>query len=296
MDISSASSLFDNPDVVSDLMPGIHAKFVEIESDFFVCNYRGNGFTNYQAEMMNDLNYIGFSFLLSGKVNHQMGSYEFAPAAGSGNVVFAPLEQFSLQASCDFQQIEVMTTLDKLQELTGDHYEMVDSKLRSGPIIERSYMGREPLESAVRLAQRIESPVTSPLLMKSAALEFLAWGLAGVNMTPDQDQVPARERKLLMIARDRLLSDLTKAPTIAELSREVGLNQLKLKQGFKKIFGTSIYAMFLQERMKKAHQLLQDHNVAETAYLVGYSNVSHFSKAFVQHYGMTPGVARKQCV
>jgi len=34
MDISSASSLFDNPDVVSDLMPGIHAKFVEIESDF----------------------------------------------------------------------------------------------------------------------------------------------------------------------------------------------------------------------------------------------------------------------
>lgn len=56
----------------------------------------------------------------------------------------------------------------------------------------------------------------------------------------------------MLAARDRLLLDLSAPPTIAELAREIGLNQLKLKQGFKTLFGTSIYALFQRHRMERA--------------------------------------------
>jgi len=107
------------------------------------------------------------------------------------------------------------------------------------------------------------------------------------------DDIPLRERKLLVAARDRLLRDLDAPPTIAELARETGLNQLKLKRGFKQIFGSSIYALFQRERMDRARQLLQDHDVTETAMLLGYSNVSHFSSAFRKQFGVLPREARR---
>lgn len=124
-------------------------------------------------------------------------------------------------------------------------------------------------------------------------MEYLAWNIIDGDISPKVNSIPLREQKLLLQARERLLLDLSNPPTIAELSREVGLNQLKLKTGFKIFFGNSIYAMFLEERMKQARQLLKTHNVMETALILGYSNVSHFSKAFKQHYAMTPGQYRK---
>ncbi|HCF17349.1 MAG TPA: AraC family transcriptional regulator, partial [Rhodospirillum rubrum] len=65
-----------------------------------------------------------------------------------------------------------------------------------------------------------------PLLIHAATLEFLAWHLASYRSAEDGEAVPLRERKLLLAARERLLQDLSAPPTIAELARETGLNQL----------------------------------------------------------------------
>lgn len=80
-------------------------------------------------------------------------------------------------------------------------------------------------------------------------------------------------------------------PSLPDLAAEVGLNLNKLKQGFKQELGTTPYRHLHEQRMQRAwHELTQnDKNVSETAWAVGYTNVSHFCRAFLQRFGVRPG-------
>jgi AraC-like DNA-binding protein len=91
-------------------------------------------------------------------------------------------------------------------------------------------------------------------------------------------------------AKNILLYDLTNAPTIKQLSREVGLNEFNLKTGFKEIYGKPVYTYLKEHRIQYAQKLLNERElrVNEIAELVGYSNVSHFIDAFKKKYGLTP--------
>lgn len=78
-------------------------------------------------------------------------------------------------------------------------------------------------------------------------------------------------------------------PTSAELAKIFLMNEKKLKQNFKSIYGTTIYAFVVQIRMEKAKKLLlENYNVNELAILLGYNSVSHFIKVFKNYYGYTP--------
>lgn len=90
-------------------------------------------------------------------------------------------------------------------------------------------------------------------------------------------------------ARDLLLKDIKNAPTIEELAREAGINQQKLKTGFKVIFETTINKYLRDERLERASiLLLQDYSVREASNEVGYSNQSHFASRFRDKYGVLP--------
>ena len=46
--------------------------------------------------------------------------------------------------------------------------------------------------------------------------------------------------------------------------------------------------------MNKAKQLLVTNSVTETAIIMGYSNISHFSSAFRKQFGVLPKEVRQQ--
>ena len=54
--------------------------------------------------------------------------------------------------------------------------------------------------------------------------------------------------------------------------------------------GEEIQLYVREERLEKAFSLLQDgqHNVSQTAFAVGYTNISHFSEAFHSYFGVFP--------
>lgn len=86
-----------------------------------------------------------------------------------------------------------------------------------------------------------------------------------------------------------LVTHLDNPPTIKQLSRMFSLNELKLKQGFKSQFGTTIYAFVIQLRMQKAAKmLLENYSVNEMSALLGYRSVSHFISTYKKYYGETP--------
>ncbi|MGK9120276.1 MULTISPECIES: helix-turn-helix domain-containing protein [Sphingobacteriaceae] len=84
-------------------------------------------------------------------------------------------------------------------------------------------------------------------------------------------------------------------PTIKQLSRMFSLNELKLKQGFKNLYGTTIYAYVIHLRMQQAEKmLLEDYSVNEMSSILGYRSVSHFISTYKKHFGYTPKQALKR--
>jgi AraC-like DNA-binding protein len=79
--------------------------------------------------------------------------------------------------------------------------------------------------------------------------------------------------------------------SIFSLACQVGINQKKLKQGFKALFGYTVFGYLTHIRMEKAKQLLLDEKktVGEVAEIVGYQYPQHFTAAFKRKYGITPG-------
>ena len=90
-------------------------------------------------------------------------------------------------------------------------------------------------------------------------------------------------------ARNILINDLKNPPVIETLAKQVGLNQQKLKAGFKVVFETTINRYLTKERLEMASlSLLQKNSVKETAEKVGYTNLSHFARLFKNKYGVLP--------
>ena len=91
-------------------------------------------------------------------------------------------------------------------------------------------------------------------------------------------------------AKQIIISRMAEPPTLQELSDEVKLPINRLKEGFKQIYGDSVFSFLFDYKMEVARQLLAtgSHNVNEVGLKIGYSTSSHFIAAFKKKFGTTP--------
>ena len=87
-----------------------------------------------------------------------------------------------------------------------------------------------------------------------------------------------------------IISRMAEPPSLQELANEIGLNIKKLKEGFKQIYGDSVFSFLFDYKMEHARRLLETNqfNVNEVGTQVGYSTASHFIAAFKKKFGTTP--------
>jgi AraC family transcriptional regulator, transcriptional activator of the genes for pyochelin and ferripyochelin receptors len=71
---------------------------------------------------------------------------------------------------------------------------------------------------------------------------------------------------------------------------DVGLNNYKLKRGFRQVFETSAFKYLHDYRLEKARQLLAkgEMKVEEVASRVGFDSRSYFATAFRKKFGVNP--------
>ncbi|MEL0455198.1 AraC family transcriptional regulator [Flavobacteriaceae bacterium SZ-1-7] len=91
-------------------------------------------------------------------------------------------------------------------------------------------------------------------------------------------------------AKDIIVARMAEPPSLQELADEIGLSLKKLKEGFKQIYGDSVFSFLFDYKMEVARKLLEsgENNVNEVGHRVGYSTSSHFISAFKKKYGTTP--------
>lgn len=138
------------------------------------------------------------------------------------------------------------------------------------------------------------------LFMEGKALEILAHELhgpaetsAGVRIRYSQEDVERLEQ-----ARTILQQEYSAPPTILALSRRIGLNDYKLKRGFRELYDITIFGYIRELRMEKARALLESGNlnVTEVALTTGYSCLGHFAAAFKKRFGVLPNQYRSGMV
>lgn len=91
-------------------------------------------------------------------------------------------------------------------------------------------------------------------------------------------------------AKQILIDNIAEPPSLQGLADAVGLSLSKLKEGFKHIYGESVFNFLLDYKLEFARKMLlsKKYNVSEISLQVGYSTSSHFIAAFKKKYGTTP--------
>jgi AraC-like DNA-binding protein len=102
------------------------------------------------------------------------------------------------------------------------------------------------------------------------------------------------DKEKILAARDLVNARIDTPPSLTEIARTVGLNEYKLKRGFKETFDTTVFGYLTAQRLLLArHYLLDTHKTAsEIAFELGYSTPQHFNNAFKKHFGHTPDSIR----
>jgi AraC-like DNA-binding protein len=79
-------------------------------------------------------------------------------------------------------------------------------------------------------------------------------------------------------------------PTLKELAVQFDRNEYRLKFGFREFFKTSIYNFYHEERLKRAHLLIQQTKIPlkEIAIMNGFNTYLNFYKAFKKRFEYTP--------
>jgi AraC family transcriptional regulator, transcriptional activator of the genes for pyochelin and ferripyochelin receptors len=117
--------------------------------------------------------------------------------------------------------------------------------------------------------------------------------------TRTQSQIPFlktnTDKEKILAARDLVNARIDSPPSLSEIARSIGLNEYKLKRGFKETFQTTVFGYLTAQRLQLARRYLLDtqKTAAEIAFDLGYSTPQHFNNAFKKHFGHTPDSVRK---
>ena len=208
-------------------------------------------------------------------------------------------------------QHEQSVTLLCNAEFLGNRFSDIEEELPS-------YI-RDFLAGQIEDSRQVTMPLRADMARAAAALlacelsgslrnlfaEAKAHELLALSMQAVIDMGSASERKESGLtpsevekvnrARKQLEDEFLDPPKIADLAREVGLNEAKLMRAFKQIFGATIFEFAQQLRMELAKKLIEtsELSVTEIALEVGYEYSSNFTTAFKRHFGITPKAARE---
>lgn len=198
---------------------------------------------------------------------------------------------FTLELSPDFLRKEFKAVMANLKP---EVVRFLENPAKSVPVIGVDGMPTALLGLRLHL---LEPPVASSaagIWYHGKILEILSQTIFRENQPAELFCHQHRRRNRERVERVKFIleRDLENPPSLEMLAHEVECSSFYLSRLFSQETGSSIPKYLRLKRLEKAGEILRSGrmNVTEAAMAVGYSSLSAFNKAFVEHYGMPPGI------
>ena len=272
----------------------------EVEEGFTVlsCQNENMEMQNIGREIERDV--IQFHFCLKGssKFNFIGGRYVLDILEENSLLLYNPQQELPINLEINSKSwlITILISIKKFHSLFSHEAEYITFLSDENKNKKYYKDGKISPSMAIVLNQIINYNLNQSiknLYFKGKAYELLSLYF---NRSEDAnvEQCPflVDESNVIKIrqAKDIIISKMAEPPTLQELSDEIGLSLKKLKEGFKQIYGDTVYGFLFDYKMEVARKLLEtgNNNVTEVGLKVGYSTASHFIAAFKKKYGTTP--------
>lgn len=164
---------------------------------------------------------------------------------------------------------------DIQEVLNGQVLPFVDGGVSIDPGLQRA---------AVALLKDFERPLSR--LEYQDALHGLALAL---QAAAGAVAIKRPNREASALARDYIEASLSRGFSLEDLERATGHCRWQLSRDFRAMFGTSPYRYLTLRRLDLARRMMRDGGaIVEIALDCGFSDQSHFGRAFKKAYGLTP--------
>lgn len=275
-------------------------KEIAIDQDFYLLKFINKTADFEQFEREVDKNFLQLHFCLRGQGNFifNNGGYVLPIQEETSLLLYNPQRELpvKLNLSPNSWIISIVMTIKEFHSLFSEdaaHIHFISEENK-----DKKYYADAAITPvmAVVLSQIMNNnlnPSIEKLYLKGKIYELIGLYFNTGN-DADVAQCPflADEENVRKIrqAKEIILQRMAEPPTLTELSKEINLSLKKLKEGFKQLYGDTVYGFLLDHKMEVARKMLESgqHNVNEVGLKIGYSTSSHFIAAFKKKFGTTP--------
>jgi AraC-like DNA-binding protein len=271
-----------------------------IEEDFFVLTYQNLDSSIQTVERDIDNTFIQFHFCHKGHANFQFnsGSYTLKIAKETSLLLYNPQRSLPihLEIEAESSLISVLISIKKFHALFSEEANYISFLSKDNRDKKYYKDGISSPSVSIVLNQLLNYNLNKSiknLYFKGKTYELLSlYFNRSEGANSEQCPFLVDESNVIKIrkAKDIIISRMSEPPSLQELADEIELSLKKLKEGFKQIYGDSVFSFLFDYKMEFARKLIEagDHNVNEVGLKIGYSTASHFIAAFKKKYGTTP--------
>ena len=267
---------------------------------FYVLHFQNESKTIQNFERVINSNFIQIHFCLKGnsKFLFNNGGYSFDVLDNRSILLYNPqrILPINLEIQPKTTLVSLLISIEKFHSLFSKESGYIP--FLSDENSNKKYYDDSEIKPTVSivLQQIINSNINTSikdLYVKGKVYELLSLHFQREENT-EGEYCPflVDEENVLKIrkAKEIIISRMAEPPSLQELANEIGLNIKKLKEGFKQIYGDTVFSFLFDYKMEHARRLLESNqfNVNEVGVKIGYSTASHFIAAFKKKFGTTP--------
>ncbi|HMB99833.1 MAG TPA: helix-turn-helix transcriptional regulator [Flavobacteriaceae bacterium] len=298
MNLNNENDYSENA-VQKNVAEGSYTK-VMVDSDFEVLTFKNSNDEVQYISREIDSNFIQFHFCVKGssKFNFNNGNYAINILEENSLLLYNPNRELpiNLEVNANSWLLTILISIKKFHGLFSQEADYITFLSPENKGKKYYKDGKITPSMAIVLNQLINYNLNQSikaLYFKGKTYELLSLYF---NRSEDTniEQCPflVDEANVMKIkkAKDIIISRMSEPPTLQELADEIQLSLKKLKEGFKQIYGDTVFSFLFDYKMEVARKLLEsgENNVNEVGLKVGYSTASHFISAFKKKYGTTP--------
>lgn len=249
-----------------------------------------------------DTSLLEIQFNLSDKAifYHDKFGKEHITPGRSGNIMFLASEEnearILFEKETSYQTFDIHLPVSFLEHYAGaskllDNFLALVHKDVSTGLIQNNIRISPAIYNAIQdIKGCTYEGLTRRIYLESKAYEIIALLFEHAENRKDDCELSLADQEKIHLASSIIRDNLEKPLTIIELAHQVGINQTKLKTGFRQLYGNTVFGYLQDIRMHQAKRYLLDTqlSIQEIGMLLGYQNTSNFSIAFKKTHGYSP--------